>query len=444
METERPNPDVLLAEVNAAAARERRGRLKIFFGASAGVGKTYAMLTAAHEQMRAGTDVVVGLLETHGRADTAALLDGLQQLPPLMLDVQGTPVKEFDLDAALARRPTLILVDELAHTNAPGARHPKRWQDVDELLAAGIDVYTTLNVQHIESLNDVVGQITGIRVNETLPDTFFESADEVELIDLPPDELLDSSARGQGLRAAAGRARAREFFPEGQPDRAARNGVAADCGPRRRADARIPRREVDRTGVGGGRAHRRWHRPGPVRRATRSRREAPRRRYRRALARGVRRDAAACCACRRSERNRILGYLRLAEQLGAKTSVLSGSSVADELAAFAVANNATKLLIGPPPKQGWLRVARRFGGRRRDCARCEASICRSSATSTVRQDSVALPTSSRAPRPISASTNPSPNRASSAGRATRPRSASARSRRRWRGRYSAASRRRIW
>ncbi len=197
METERPDPDVLLAEVNAAAARERRGRLKIFFGASAGVGKTYAMLIAAREQMRAGTDVVIGLLETHGRAETAALVEDLPQLPPLMLDVQGTPVKEFDLDAALARRPTLLLVDELAHTNAPGARHPKRWQDVDELLATGIDVYTTLNVQHIESLNDVVGQITGVRVNETLPDTFFESADEVELIDLPPDELLGRLRAGK-------------------------------------------------------------------------------------------------------------------------------------------------------------------------------------------------------------------------------------------------------
>src|SRR5450755_201990 len=137
METERPDPDALLAAVNAASVRERRGRLKIFFGATAGVGKTFAMLTAAHEQKRAGTDVVIGLLETHGRVDTAALVEDLPLLPPLMLDVQGAAVKEFDLDAALRRAPTLILVDVLAHTNAPGARHPKRWQDVDELLAAG-------------------------------------------------------------------------------------------------------------------------------------------------------------------------------------------------------------------------------------------------------------------------------------------------------------------
>ena len=197
MESERPDPDQLLAEVKAAAARAQRGRLKIFFGASAGVGKTFSMLAAAQALRRAGTDVVVGLLETHGRAETAALLEGLELLPPLMLDVRGTMVKEFDLDAALKRRPALLLVDELAHTNVPGARHPKRWQDVDELLASGIDVYTTLNVQHIESLNDVIGQITGIHVNETLPDTFFETADEVELIDLSPDELLKRMREGK-------------------------------------------------------------------------------------------------------------------------------------------------------------------------------------------------------------------------------------------------------
>src|SRR5690349_843544 len=197
MESERPDPEALLAEIKAAAARDERGKLKIFFGASAGVGKTFAMLASAQALRRSGTDVVVGLLETHGRAETAAMLEGLEHLRPLMLDVQGAPIKEFDLDAALKRRPTLILVDELAHTNAPGARHPKRWQDVDELLGAGISVYTTLNVQHIESLNDVIGQITGIRVSETLPDTFFDSADDVELIDLSADELLKRLEEGK-------------------------------------------------------------------------------------------------------------------------------------------------------------------------------------------------------------------------------------------------------
>src|ERR1700730_12060419 len=197
MQKQRRNPDALLAEVKAQEARAARGRLKIFFGASAGVGKTYAMLLAAQTLRRAGGDVVVGVLETHGRAETAALLEGLDQLPPLLLDVHGASVKEFNLDAALARRPTLILVDELAHTNAPGARHPKRWQDIDELLDTGIDVFTTLNVQHLESLNDVVGGITGIRVWETVPDTFFDNADDVILVDVPADELLGRLQAGK-------------------------------------------------------------------------------------------------------------------------------------------------------------------------------------------------------------------------------------------------------
>src|SRR5215472_10760789 len=176
MEKQRPDPDQLLAEFKAQEARAARGRLKIFFGASAGVGKTYAMLLAAKMLRGTGIDLVVGFVETHGRAETAALLEGLEQLPALILDVQGASVKEFNLDAALARRPRLILVDELAHTNASGARHPKRWQDVEELLDAGIDVYTTVNVQHLESLNDVVAQITGVVVRETIPDSILEQA----------------------------------------------------------------------------------------------------------------------------------------------------------------------------------------------------------------------------------------------------------------------------
>src|SRR3977135_695074 len=193
---QRPDPDQLLAEFEAQESRAARGRLKIFFGASAGVGKTYAMLLAAQTLHRSGSDVVVGVLETHGRAETAALLEGLEQVASLLLDGPGASIKEFNLDAALARRPALILVDELAHTNAPGARHPKRWQDIDELLASGIDVFTTLNVQHLESLNDVVGGITGIRVWETVPDTVFDAADEVVLVDIPAEELLARLAAG--------------------------------------------------------------------------------------------------------------------------------------------------------------------------------------------------------------------------------------------------------
>src|SRR6202011_5309513 len=215
MQKQRRDPDQLLAEVKAQEARAARGRLKIFFGASAGVGKTYAMLLAAQTLRRAGGDVVVGVLETHGRAETAARLEGLDQLPPLLLDVHGASVKEFNLDAALARRPTLILVDELAHTNAPGARHPKRWQDIDELLDSGIDVFTTLNVQHLESLNDVVGGITNIRVWEIVPDTVFDAADEVVLVDIPAEELLARLKSGKVYVPETPSRAADNFFRKG-------------------------------------------------------------------------------------------------------------------------------------------------------------------------------------------------------------------------------------
>ena len=174
MADQRPDPDSLLERVQRAEAKRHRGRLKVFFGASAGVGKTFGMLLAAHERRAEGLDVVAGYVETHKRAETEQLLEGLEVLPPRLVEYRDTQLREFDLDAALKRQPALILVDELAHTNAPGSRHPKRWQDVEELLEAGIDVYTTINVQHIESLNDVVSQITGIPVWETVPDAVLE------------------------------------------------------------------------------------------------------------------------------------------------------------------------------------------------------------------------------------------------------------------------------
>src|SRR5476649_148399 len=182
MNPPRPDPDALLARVQRDEAKSRRGRLKIFFGAAAGVGKTYAMLAEAREKRADGCDVLVGVVETHGRAETIAVLGDLEVLPPRSVEYRGAQLREFDLDGALKRRPTLILVDELAHTNAEGSRHPKRWNDVEELLDSGMDVYTTLNVQHLESLNDIIGGITQIRVWETIPDTIFERADEVELV----------------------------------------------------------------------------------------------------------------------------------------------------------------------------------------------------------------------------------------------------------------------
>ena len=213
--TDRPDPEALLARVKAEEARQRRGKLKIFLGAAAGVGKTYAMLEAVREQKADAVDVLVGYVETHGRAETDALLEGLELLPPRMVDYRGAALREFDLDAALARRPALILVDELAHTNAPGLRHAKRWQDVVELLDAGINVYTTMNVQHLETLNDVVAKITGVVVRETVPDSVFEQADDVELIDLPPDELLERFKDGKVYMAEQAEEAVRHFFRKG-------------------------------------------------------------------------------------------------------------------------------------------------------------------------------------------------------------------------------------
>src|SRR5258705_7683354 len=212
---DRPDPEALLVRVKAEEARQHRGKLKIFLGAAAGVGKTYAMLEPVREQKADGVDVPVGYVETHGRAETAALLQGFEILPARMVDYRGTALREPDLDAALARRPALILVDELAHTNALGLRHAKRWQDVVELLDAGIDVYTTVNVQHLETLNDVVAKITGVVVRETVPASVFEQADEIELIDLPPDELLERFKDGKVYMPEQAQEAVKNFFRKG-------------------------------------------------------------------------------------------------------------------------------------------------------------------------------------------------------------------------------------
>lgn len=211
----RPDPDALLKQVQQEDTEEKRGRLKIFFGAAPGVGKTYAMLEAAHRLKKEGIDVVVGYVDTHGRKETHGLLAGLPLLPPRLVEYKKTQLREFDLDAALKRKPQVILVDELAHSNPFDARHPKRWQDVMELLEAGIDVYTTLNVQHIESLNDVVAQITYVQVQETIPDAVLERADEIELIDLPPDELLDRLKEGKVYIPEQAQQALQNFFRKG-------------------------------------------------------------------------------------------------------------------------------------------------------------------------------------------------------------------------------------
>jgi two-component system sensor histidine kinase KdpD len=204
MEENRPNPDALLARIEAESPASSRGSLRIFFGYAAGVGKTYSMLKSAQLASQQGQEVVVGYIEPHARPETESLVTGLELLPVREFSHRGVMLREFDIDAALARQPEILLVDELAHTNAVGSRHDKRWQDVEELLHAGINVWTTLNVQHIESLNDVVGQVTGVTVRETIPDHVFDAADELELVDVTPEELLQRFECGQDLPAGTG------------------------------------------------------------------------------------------------------------------------------------------------------------------------------------------------------------------------------------------------
>src|SRR5215831_10471881 len=353
MEKQRPDPDKLLAEFKAQEARAARGRLKIFFGASAGVGKTYAMLLAAKMLRGTGVDLVVGFVETHGRTETAALLEGLEQLPPLMLDVQGASIKEFNLDAALGRHPQLILVDELAHTNAPGARHPKRWQDIEELLTAGIDVFTTLNVQHLESLNDVVGGITGIRVWETVPDTFFDEADDVVLVDIPADELL--------VRLKAGKV----YLPE-QIERAAGNFfrkgnlmALRELALRRTADRVEEDVQAYRTDKA---IERIWKTEasllcclGPAHGGEHVVRSAAR------LANQldiewttVYVETPALQRLPSVERERILKTLKLAQELGARSAILTSNDPAAAVVEYARTHNCSKVVVGRMPgKRRW-------------------------------------------------------------------------------------------
>src|SRR5574342_974081 len=193
----RPDPDELLKHIQAEEQTHKRGKLKIFLGYAAGVGKTYAMLEAAHQRKEQGIDVVIGYVETHKRLETEELIKELEVLPRRQVEYHNVSLTELDVDAVLARRPTIVLVDEFAHTNAPGSRHLKRYQDVEEILDAGIDVYTTLNIQHLESLNDIVAQVTGVIVRETVPDRVIDEASEIEVIDLPPDELLTRLREGK-------------------------------------------------------------------------------------------------------------------------------------------------------------------------------------------------------------------------------------------------------
>jgi len=349
---QRPDPDALLARVQAQEAKQARGKLKIFFGAAPGVGKTYTMLEAARKVGKEGTDVVVGYIEPHSRPETQALVLGLDVLPKLEVPYRGTTLLEFNLDAAIALHPQLLIVDELAHTNAPGVTHTKRWQDVIRLLEAGIDVYTTLNVQHLESLNDVIAQITGVVVRETVPDSIFEQADEVELVDLLPDDLLERLREGKVyIPREAERAMA-NFFTKG-------NLIALRELALRRTAERVgeqmdvyrdqhavrgtwPARERLLVCVG----------PSP---------------FANRLVRATRRMAASLKApwvavpvetpksaqLSAPDKAQLTQTLHLVEQLGGETTTLTGQNVVEELVQYARSRNVTKIVVGKPKQPRW-------------------------------------------------------------------------------------------
>jgi two-component system sensor histidine kinase KdpD len=347
----RPRPEALLA----AAEREGRGRLKIFLGAAPGVGKTYEMLSSAQAMRRDGIDVVVGIVETHGRPETEALLHGLETIPRREVEYKGHRLAEMDLDAILARRPRLVLVDELAHTNAPGSRHPKRYLDVEELIAAGIDVFTTLNIQHVESLNDIVAHITRIRVRETVPDSLLDLADDIEIVDLSPEDLLKRLREGKVYVPHQAERAIRHYFSPG-------NLTALRELALRRAAQRVDEQLL---------SHMQAHAiPGPWAAGDRVLvciSEAPETaglvRYARRVAErlqvpwtAIYVETARTHRLSEAERDRIADHLRFAERLGAATVTIPGDNIADEIVAYATANNITQIVIGKSSRPRWFEM----------------------------------------------------------------------------------------
>jgi two-component system sensor histidine kinase KdpD len=344
-EPRRPNPDALLAEIQREERAAKRGQLKVFFGMCPGVGKTYAMLEAARARKTEGVDVVIGVVETHGRAETEVLLAGLPVIPRKKIEYRSVTLQEMDIDAILARRPSLVLVDELAHTNAPGSRHPKRYQDVLELLDAGIDVYSTLNVQHLESRLDVVQQISGVAVREAVPDSVLDQADEIELIDLTPDQLRKRLAEGKvylGERAATA---SENFFREENLSALREMALRATAehvdqelrGVMRAKGIGAPWKSGQRLGVGVG--------PSP---------------FSGQLIRWTRRIAAAMDApwvavyvetsgaLDEDEKRRLTKNLSLARQLGAEVVMTTGDDVANALLEAAREQGVTQVVVGKP------------------------------------------------------------------------------------------------
>jgi two-component system, OmpR family, sensor histidine kinase KdpD len=355
-ENSRPDPDQLLARVQADEKAAKRGKLKIFLGYAAGVGKTYAMLEAAHQRREEGLDVVIGYIETHKRIETEELVAGLEIIPRKRSEYHGVELTEMDVDAILARQPRLLLVDELAHLNAPGSRHPKRYQDVDELLTAGIDVYTTLNVQHLESLNDIVAQITGTLVRETIPDSVIDSATEIELVDLPPDELLNRLREGKVYIPEQAARAIEEFFRKG-------NLTALREMAMRRAAERVDdqmRAYMQTRAIPGP-----WHATERLLVCISPNTLGER------LVRSTRRLADELNAewfavyvetpehehLSQASRDQVSHTMRLAEELGARTKTLplsqTAPGVAGTLLQYAHKHNVTKIVAGKPLRPVW-------------------------------------------------------------------------------------------
>ncbi|GBF32138.1 osmosensitive K+ channel histidine kinase KdpD [Desulfocucumis palustris] len=339
----RADPDALLASLE----QEGQGKLTVFLGAAAGVGKTYAMLEAARERLADGVDVVAGWVETHGRSETSALLEGLPSIPPRRLEYRGKKFSEMDLDALLTRKPELVLVDELAHTNIPGSRHARRYRDVEELLAAGINVYTTLNIQHLETLNDIVARITGVTVRETVPDRILETASQIQLVDIPPDELIQRLKEGKVYVPGQAEEALRKFFRPG------------NINALRELALRYTARRVDRQvesymrlhGIAGpwpaGERVMVCVSPSPF--------SAQLVRIARRMAEGLQSEWLAVYveAPRRypageGEKDRLAKNLRLAEELGAETIHITGGDVAEELLELARKRNVSQIIIGKP------------------------------------------------------------------------------------------------
>ncbi|MCJ2018745.1 sensor histidine kinase KdpD [Methylobacterium sp. E-065] len=347
----RPSPDALLE----AARREERtcGRLKVFLGAAPGVGKTYEMLTIGRARLKSGTDVVIGVVETHGRAETEALVDGLETIPRRPVPYHGAVLKEMDLDALLARRPALALVDELAHTNAPGSRHPKRYQDVEELLDAGIDVLTTLNIQHVESLNDVVASITRIRVRETVPDGVLDRADDIEVVDLNPDDLIQRLKDGKVYVPTNAERALKHYFSRGNLT------ALRELALRRTAD------RVDDELLGHMRANAIAGPWAAGERVLVCVNEDPSSsglvRYAKRLADRLHApwtalviEGARAASLREAERDRIAQALRLADRLGGDAVTLPGGRrIADDVLDYARSANVNHIIVGKASRS-WL------------------------------------------------------------------------------------------